>query len=198
MKNFMFKHALTVFAVGAFIFSSSLSASAQQPAPPQPAQNPIDEITVNPNDVNSIDSIIAALYDVISGDAGKQRDWNRFRTLFYKDARLIPSGKNAKTGITGANSITPEDYIKRADPGFMKDGFFEIEVARKTETFGNIAHVFTTYQAKRKMTDEKPFLRGINSIQLLNDGKRWWVLNVFWQAETPETPLPKKYLKGKN
>ncbi|MGQ0542129.1 MAG: hypothetical protein ACT4O9_09820 [Blastocatellia bacterium] len=151
----------------------------------------------NPADVASIDSIMKAVYDVISGDAGKPRDWDRFRTLFHKDARLIPSGKNQQTGVVGANAFTPEDYIKRTEPVFAKQGFHERELARKVDQYGNIAQVFSTYHAFRKSDDKEPFLRGINSFQLLFDGKRWWVVTIYWQAESPDNPIPKLYLKNK-
>ena len=152
----------------------------------------------NPADVATLDSIMKAVYDVISGDAGKERDWDRFRTLFHKDARLIPSGKNPQTGVVSARVLSPEEYVARASANMAKEGFFEREIARRTEQFGNIAHVFSTYEAFRSMSDKKPFMRGINSFQLLNDGKRWWVMTIYWQAETPENPIPKKYLKSKN
>ena len=152
----------------------------------------------NPADVASIDAIMKAVYDVISGAAGEKRDWDRFRTLFHKDARMIPSGKNPQTGVFGARAYTPEEYIKRSEPVFAKDGFYERETARRTEIYGNIAHIFSTYEAFRTLSDKKPFLRGINSFQLMNDGKRWWVMTIFWQAETPDNPIPKKYLKSKN
>ena len=151
----------------------------------------------NPADVSSLDAIMKAVYDVISGDVGKPRDWDRFRSLFHKDARLIPSGKNAQTGVVGARALTPEDYIARTEPVFAKDGFHERELARHVDTYANITQVFSTYHAFRKSTDKEPFLRGINSFQLLNDGKRWWVLTIFWQAETPENPIPKQFLKNK-
>lgn len=150
----------------------------------------------NPKDVASLDAIMKAVYDVISGDAGQARDWDRFRTLFHKDARLIPTGVSAQTKLAGATTLTPEDYIKRAGPTLMKDGFHERELARRVDIFGNIAQVFSTYHAFRKADDKTPFLRGINSFQLLNDGKRWWVMTIYWQAETPENPIPKKYLKN--
>lgn len=149
----------------------------------------------NPADVESIDSIIKAVYDVISGDAGAKRDWDRFHSLFYKNARLIPSGKNATTGVVGATALSPEEYVKRVEPVFAKDGFYERELASRREVYGNIAQVFSTYVSFRKADDKKPFMRGINSFQLLNDGKRWWILTIFWQGETPENPIPKKYLK---
>lgn len=152
----------------------------------------------NPADVASIDAIMKAVYDVISGDAGKPRDWDRFRTLFHKDARMIPSGKNPQTGVTSARAFTPEEYIKRVEPVFAKEGFYEREVARRVEIYGNIAQIFSTYESFHSLTDKKPFMRGINSFQLLNDGKRWWVVTIFWQGETADNPIPKKYLKSKN
>lgn len=151
----------------------------------------------NPADVGSLDAIMKAVYDVISGDAGKPRDWDRFRSLFHKDARLIPAGTNPNTKVTGANALTPEDYIKRTEGVFARDGFHERELARHVDTYGNIAQVFSTYHAFRKSTDKEPFLRGINSFQLLNDGKRWWIVTIYWQAETPTNPIPKEFLKNK-
>lgn len=147
----------------------------------------------NPADVSSVDAIMKAVYDVISGDAGQKRDWDRFRTLFHKDARLIPTSKNQQTNVFGATALTPEDYVKRVEPVFAQQGFYEKEIARKSDSYGNIVHAFSTYEARRKKDDEKPFLRGINSFQLLFDGTRWWVMTIYWQAETPDNPIPNKY-----
>ena len=179
------------------VLTSALNVMAQQTEtkPAAPAAPPPE---ANPADVASVDSIIKAVYDVISGEAGQKRDWNRFRSLFHPSARMIPTGKNPNTGVTGARAFTAEQYIERSEPFMMKEGFFEREVARRTELYGNIAHVFSTYESFHKQGEEKPFMRGINSIQLLNDGKRWWVLTIMWQAETPDAPLPEKYLKSGN
>jgi hypothetical protein len=150
----------------------------------------------DPKDVASLDAIMKAVYDVISGDAGKVRDWDRFRSLFYKDARLIPSGKNQQTGVIGARVLTPEDYIQRSGPMLEKNGFHEREIARHVDMYGNIAQVFSTYASFHKADDKDPFMRGINSFQLLNDGKRWWVVTIYWQAETPDNLIPKQFLKS--
>jgi hypothetical protein len=150
-----------------------------------------------PSDVESIDAILKAVYDVISGDAGKERDWDRFRSLFHKDARLIPTGTNQQTGVTGANAMTPDGYIERTGPVFAKQGFHEREIARKIDRYGNIVHAFSTYAAFRSKDDKEPFIRGINSFQLLFDGKRWWIVTIYWQAETPENPIPREYLESK-
>lgn len=176
MKNLIFIAA--IFAATAF---NALAQTAKE---------------ANPADVASLDAIMKAVYDVISGDAGKPRDWDRFRSLFHKDARLIPSGKNAQTGVIAARVLTPEDYVTRSGPVLEKDGFHERELARHVDQYGNIAQVFSTYHAFRKSTDKDPFLRGINSFQLLNDGKRWWVLTIYWQAETSDNPIPKAFLKS--
>ncbi|MGD9629684.1 MAG: nuclear transport factor 2 family protein [Pyrinomonadaceae bacterium] len=159
------------------------------------AQSPTNPASSTDADVSTLDGIMKAVYDVISGDAGVKRDWDRFRTLFHKDARLIPTGKNQQTGVYGGNALSPEDYIKRVEPVFAAQGFHERELARHIDQYGNIAQVFSTYHAFRKKDDKEPFLRGINSFQLMFDGKRWWVLTIYWQAETPDNPIPAQYLK---
>ncbi|HKW88187.1 MAG TPA: hypothetical protein VJN21_05470 [Candidatus Acidoferrales bacterium] len=143
-------------------------------------------------DVSSPDAILAALYDVISGPSSKPRDWNRFRSLFIPGARLIPTVANPNGGER-VRVLSPDDYAAAAEPYFEKNGFFEKEVARKAERFGGIMQVFSTYESRHESADAKPFARGINSIQLFFDGKRWWVVTVFWQEENPAMPLPKEF-----
>ena len=156
----------------------------------------IDSIPADPKDVSSPEAIIAAVYDVISGPAGQKRNWDRMRTLFVPDARMIPTGKRA-TGESTRRVLAVEEYITSSGPFLEKDGFFEIEIGKKIEQFGNIVHVFSTYESKRAMTDEKPFMRGINSFQLWYDGKRWWVITILWQNESQDTPIPEKYIDKK-
>ena len=146
-----------------------------------------------PADVSSVDAIVAALYDVISGPAGQKRDWNRMRSLFIPGARLIPVRADSGGGST-AIVLDVEAYIDRSGPFLEQGGFFEREIARRTERFGNIAHVFSTYEARRTLQDPAPFMRGINSIQLQRDGDRWWIVTVFWDAERVGNPLPAEYL----
>ena len=125
---------------------------------------------------------------------GKKRDWDRMRSLFMPGARLIPTGPRPGGGY-GSRALMVEDYVTRGAPLFEKEGFFEKETARRTESFGQIAHVFSTYESRHAPEDAKPFQRGINSIQLMNDGKRWWIVTIFWQGEDEKNPLPEKYLK---
>ena len=156
------------------------------------------ERSANPADVESIDAIIAAAYDVISGPAGQKRDWDRERSLFYPGARLIPTATvPGKPDVDLAPLVLDvEGYIARVEPLFAKNGFYEKEIARRVEQFGQIAHVWSTYESRHGPSDAEPFMRGINSIQLFNDGKRWWILSIYWQHESGQHPLPKKYLQG--
>ena len=161
-------------------------AAARTPAPPPVA-------TGAAADVATPEAIVAALYDVISGDAGVARDWDRFRSLFHPTARLMPSGVN-REGVGVVRSIAPDEYITRSEPLLVAEGFHEREIARRSERFGHIAHVWSTYESLHSLSDARPFARGINSIQLFHDGSRWWILSVYWQGETPTAPIPADYL----
>jgi hypothetical protein len=176
------------------ILAAALMLSVASPTLAQTSPAPATAIAPAPSpaDVASADAILAALYDVISGDAGVPRDWNRFRSLFHPSARLVPIGTPADAPANVA-FLSPDDYIARAEP-FLMRGFHERETARRTETFGHMTHVFSTYDSRRAATDTEPFARGINSIQLFDDGTRWWILSVYWQGETPAIQLPPEYL----
>ena len=146
-------------------------------------------------DVHSVDAIVGALYDVISGPAGEKRDWDRMRSLFVPGARLIPTRPRKDSPGADAHVLTVDEYIERSSPLFEKNGFFEKEIARKTESFGNIVQIFSTYASRRAPDDKEPFARGINGIQLLKDGDRYWIVTVLWDAERPDSPIPERYLR---
>jgi hypothetical protein len=157
------------------------------------AQTGSDSIPAQSKDVESPQAIVSALYAVISGPAAEKRNWPRMRTLFLPEAKMIAT--NVRPGGVGVRRVmTIEDYIKSSGPYLEKEGFYESEIGNSTEQFGNIVHVFSTYESKHKLTDEKPFMRGINSIQLWNDGKRWWIVSVLWQPENKDMPIPEKYI----
>jgi hypothetical protein len=159
-------------------------------------QNATNPRVARTADVQSIDAIVAALYDVISGPAGQVRDWDRMRSLFVPGGRLIPSVAGEHGGAT-ARVLDIEGYIERSRPTLERNGFFEREIARKTDSFGNIAHLFSTYESRHTASDPAPFARGINSIQLLKDGDRWWIVTVFWDAERSGNMIPQQYLPKK-
>lgn len=142
-------------------------------------------------DTKSVDAIIAALYEVISGDPGTPRNWDRFRNLFTPDTRLIPTYKD-KDGNLTYRVMSPDDYVQMFTSR-VSTGFFERELHRVTESYGAVVHVFSTYETKEKR-DGPVTNRGINSIQLLKTNDRYYVMNIFWSAESHGFPLPEKYL----
>ena len=148
------------------------------------------------SDAVSIDAIVTAAYEVISGPAGKKRDWHRERSLFLSGARLIPTAVEAGRNDVdlAPQMLDVEGYIARVEPLIEKKGFYEKEIARRVEQFGQIAHVWSTYESRHDPSDPKPVMRGINSIQLFNDGKRWWIVSIYWQHESAQHPLPAEYL----
>ena len=179
------------------------AAAAQTPAGAQslpamqaPAPPPfIDPATLRPRaraaDVGSIDAIVAAVYDVISGPPGT-RDWDRFRSLLLPECRLLPAG-HRPDGQDVYRVMDADGYIERTGPIFSKQGFFETAVTNRVEQFANIAHVFSTYESRREK-DAAPFARGINSIQLVKLGDRWWIASILWDAERAGVTIPDKYL----
>jgi hypothetical protein len=187
---------LPVFAALVLLSAAAWGQSSPAPQSSAPKSQSATEQSATPaakpDDVRSMDSILHALYDVISGNAGQKRDWDRMRSLFVPGARLIPASKQP-AGEIKTRVLSVDDYIARAQPFFDKEGFFESETARHVEQYAHISQVFSTYESRHEKTG-KPFARGINSIQLLNDGQRWWVVTIYWEGETPETPIPDEYL----
>jgi hypothetical protein len=150
------------------------------------------EVRARPEDVGSMEAILAAVYDTISGPAGP-RDWDRLRGLFLPGARLIPSG-HRPDGKAVARVLSIDEFINAVVPRIKDEGFFEREIHRRVDRFGAVAHVFSTYESRHAKSDAKPFVRGINSIQLFFDGKRWWVVTIFWDSERPDQPIPPENL----
>jgi hypothetical protein len=194
----MKRSSLLALAVVAAIGGGIHEARAQtagSPAATPAAQNPAASYQARAADVESVDGIVAALYDVISGPAGKPRDWDRMRSLFAPEGRLMAVGARPDTSYL-LRAMSVEDYVTRNSKAFATMGFFEREAARTSETFGQIVHVFSTYESRHAAGDARPFQRGINSIQLYHDGKRWWIVNVLWRAEDERLPLPERYLRS--
>lgn len=134
--------------------------------------------SVRPSDVATLDAILRAMYEIISGPLGQPRDWERFRALFTPGARLMPvvSGERPSVRI-----LSPEDYILRVEPIFATEPFWERETSREVQAFGRIAHVLSHYESLRDSEGE-PFERGTNSMQLFWDDARWWVVSVMWNT----------------
>jgi hypothetical protein len=149
------------------------------------------EIKPRPEDVSSPDAIIKAMYDTISGPAGK-RNWYREKSLFLEGARLIPIGNRVhKDGELQIMSI--DEWIEDAKDYLAENDFYEVEIMRQISQYGNIVQAFSTYEA-RNGKDNAPFARGINSIQLLNKDGRWWIVTVMWDNESKDNPIPEEFL----
>jgi hypothetical protein len=151
----------------------------------EPASTPVP--AADPADVESIDTIIAALYDVISGPAG-ERDWDRFRSLFAPRATLSPMVPRPDGSIP-VRVITPEEYVQFGGNYFRDNAFYEVEAGRELERFGNVANAMSLYES-RNAPDEEPFTRGVNSITLIHDGARWYVLSIAWDEVREGLPAP--------
>ena len=168
-----------------------------EPAAAEVAETPPPPMA-DPADVESINAITTAVYEVISGDAGVARDWDRFRSLFAPNARLMPvSSQVDENGhrTSAVTAISPSDFATLTNDAFTAEGFYEVEIGNVTETYGDIAHRFSSYASFRTDDpDEEPFNRGINSFQYLFDGERWWILTIFWQHEPDAGPIPAEYL----
>lgn len=171
-----------------------IAANAQQTATRRPHVE-VPTIDPRPEDVSSIDGIIKAYYEVISGPAGQPRQWSRDRTLYIHDIRFVAMSED-KSGHPKANIATHQQFVDSSNDGVVKDGFYESEIHRVTQKFGNIAHVFSTYESRTK-ADGPVIARGINSIELFYDGKRWWIASAIWDDERPDNPLPPEYLPAK-
>jgi hypothetical protein len=167
-------------------------AALTVPAAAQTNKTHIDVPTIAPRpaDVATLDGLVAAYYDVISGPAGQPRQWSRDRSLYIPEIRFV--AMSMKDGKPATRKMTHQEFVDASDPVLMK-GFYEKEVHRVTERFGNIAHIFSTYESR--LTSEGPVIaRGINSIEAFWDGQRWWIASAIWDEERPDNLLPPEYL----
>jgi hypothetical protein len=149
--------------------------------------------TAKAEDVKSVDAIVHATYEAISGPP-PTRDWKRFRSLFLPEARFTKASKS-QDGKDFVVSWNLDDFIARATGIFAKEGFYESALVSVPEQYGNMAEVLSSYES-RHAPGEKPIQRGVNSFQLVYDGTRWWVLSITWDSERADNPIPAK-LEGK-
>jgi hypothetical protein len=175
----------------------------QMPTPggPPPARRPASPPSGRPSvsDGASVDAIVAALYASVSHATDGEPDWERMRAIFLPVGMLVPPKAPRDDIFTVLDVDGFQDRVRKGIAAQKQKGeqagFFEREIARKTDCFGNVCQVFSTYESRRAVSDEKPFVRGINSIQLVRDGRRWWIASVVWDTERPDNPIPSEYLK---
>ena len=143
------------------------------------------------NDVTSVENIVTAVLESISGDKGVERDWKRFRNLFLPTAQI--NAVFHKNDGPWIKIHTINKFVDIAGTWYVDNGFREYTYKNQIDTFGNIAHVFQSYGAK--LADGVEIERGINSFQLVYVKERWWVVNLIWDSETEQNKIPKKYLE---
>jgi hypothetical protein len=177
-----------------FFSTLALTASAQPPLAGSLAGHPSWPVAKKVSDVDTVEHLLASLYDVISGPAGKPRDWDRFRSLFLPDGRLGVIRPDTSERKSDISFLSPDMYVERDDPYFKTHGFFEHSIANRVEEFGNLVHVWSTYESRRAEHDQ-PFARGVNSIQIVHAQGRFWLASVLWDEERSGLTLPEKYLK---
>ena len=154
----------------------------------------IAPVEANPADVSTIDGIIKAFYETISGGKNVPRQWSRDRTLYMPDVRFVSMSE--RDGKIRASIMNHMQYVNGTNEFLVAEGFQEREINRVVRKFGNIAHVFSTYEFSTESGKEKG--RGVNSIELYWDGARWWISAASWDEERPGNPIPKEFLpKGK-
>jgi len=162
----------------------TLSASAATPLV-------VETIAPRQADVATINGIVKAFYDVVSGPAGQPRQWARDRTLYIEGVRFVIIER--KDGKPRPRILSHQQYVDSTNGSFEKQGLFEHEMHRVVRRFGDIAHVFSTYEL-RSQPEGQAFARGVNSIELFFDGKRWWIASALWQNEGPDAPIPEELL----
>ena len=144
---------------------------------------------------STIEGIVAGLYGSISFAPGDGPDWERLRSLFHPDGRLIPPASPAGSTASVLDVTTwcerSEAYID--ETGLREKGFLERELGKRTERFGKVAHVMSAYESLHAEDGGEPFSRGVNSIQLLREDDRWWILAIAWDVETDEQPIPEEW-----
>jgi hypothetical protein len=144
------------------------------------------QLPTGPEDGKTPGDLIAAMYDVVSGPAAKARDWQRMYSLFFPGAVLIRTARG-KSGELEATVLSPGEYVTRAGKFFETHAFYERETSRKSHSWENLEQVFSMYESSQDPAYAKPFASGVNSIELFNDGKRWWITAIMWQEKESQT-----------
>ena len=153
----------------------------------------IAPVEADPKDVGSIDGLVKAFYETISGGKGVARQWSRDRTLYTPDVRFVALSE--ANGKVRASVMNHRQYVNGSNEFFVREGFTEREINRVVRRFGNLAHVFSTYEFATE--DGKTKGRGVNSLELFWDGARWWIAAAAWDEERPGNPIPPEFLPGK-
>ncbi len=182
-------------AVSVSMWVAGVSGAVILPGAPASAQSPatahvaVPVIAARPEDVSSIEAIVNADYESISGGAGVPRQWARDLTLYDPNARSFEASTDPKTHAVATWTPSAQEYTDAVDAQFVKAGFSEHEVAHKIFRYGNIATVFSSYEGKLA-SSAKLVSQGVNVYQLYFDGKRWWIASVSWDGNLDPSLIP--------
>lgn len=142
------------------------------------------------NVVKTIDGTINETYKIITGERGEKRNWEAFRQLFTGDAQLsVLTHDSLGRGILTTYSL--EEFVRIGMKYYEKDGFIEYPLKTIINEYNGIANVFQSYYAKENEFEEE----GVNSLQLIFDGKRWWITSILWTSDINGIKLPKELKK---
>jgi hypothetical protein len=181
----------TVFLLIGTLFAIPITLRGQD-RPARTEHVPVPKIAPRPQDVATLDGIISAFYDVVSGPAGQPRQWSRDRTLYVPGVLFI-STEVGKDGKPYHQIMSHQQFVDRSDASVVSQGFYEQEIHRVTTRYGTIVHVMSTYVERRTLNG--PLIgRGVNSLEILYDKNRWWIVCDLWDEERPGNPLPKDLL----
>lgn len=139
-------------------------------------------------DLHDLDQIFDAFYASVSGPPGGQ-DWALSEALFHPEARMVRTRLDDQ-GKPMALSFDLDSYRANASALLANIAFYEIETWRKVTRFGNIAQVFSAYEARPAPGSPELIKRGLNMLHLYDDGSRWWIMNCIWDDEREGLTLP--------
>jgi hypothetical protein len=175
--------------------SRSLAQTAAANQKPGPMSTPTP-LHVQP-DWSSVDAIVTALYASVSHGPEYEPNWKRLRALFLPAARIVPPMATGSPEIVldpAAFEARIRRYIQGRRERRERLGFTEREIARRENRFGSVCQVFSTYETRWSPHETPPFSRGVHSILLVEDGRRWWIAALVWDTERPERPIPPELL----
>jgi hypothetical protein len=182
----MIRHTLAALLLAALASPAAAQMRRREALPPVPPE------------ADSVDAIVAALYSSVSHAPDAMPNFEKLRTIFLPVGMLIPPKKPSEDIFS---TLDPDGFAERVRKAIAErkqkgepTGFEEREIGRRTDCFGNVCQIFSAYECRFTPMDAKPFQRGINSIQLVRDGRRWWIASVAWDVETPTNPIPPAYL----
>jgi hypothetical protein len=188
--------AIRFFSLILLLLCSSLgiaqSSSSSTPAPVL-AQHP-GWPKAEPADVDTVEHTVHAFYKAISTPAGGKLDLVRLRSLFVPEGRIVVGLPARGERAADVMFLTPEEYVARSDAATATRGFFDRNPANQVERFGVMAHVYSLYESRARPEDATPMARGMKSFELVTSGGRWYIVQVYWDSERPENPIPEAYL----